>query len=199
MKQCDQLGALYYSNVWKSIKQLQWCMVWRGWWRKFWLHTGFNKPAWLPFIYLNYLFFSFFNPPALFFSTVSSFPSCKLETKGGGVFAVNRNPASGERWLVVLGWLHVAATMHCLIGGMGTSFSQSVAETGKWDTSQEVKNWASSVSTLLAVFCSIILPNCLPANAVLISDTIFSSNYFPCVYKARLKHFFHLYGSVFCV
>lgn len=90
----------------------------------------------------------FFFPPALSFSTFSSFLSCKLETKGGGVFAVNRNPAvnrkSGERCLVVLGWLcdpfYSAATMHCHIGGVGTSSSHSVAETGKWGTSQEVKN-----------------------------------------------------------
>lgn len=193
-------------------------MGWKGWWRKFQLHTGFNKPAWF-FGVFNFFFFIFIFPPSpvlghffLIPKLQICFPDSCTNTAVGGrrwrCFCCKQSHWNSSsfnalsslfREMFVLGWLHDAAIWRCHTGRVGTSSSCSVPETGKWDTSWEVKTWASSASTLLAVFYPIILPNCLPVNTMLTSNTILPSNYFPYVYKARLKHFFHLYRSVFCV
>lgn len=104
---------------------------------------------------------------------------------------------------MVLEWLcdlfHSAAKLCCRAIRVGTCSSHCIAEAGKWDASGEVKNWAISASTLLAVCNPMIVPNCLPVSSILTCNTIFTYDCFPCIYKARVNIFFLLYRSLFSV
>lgn len=159
---------MYYSETWKILKQVKWCMDWKSWWRKF-------------VIYWFYLFIPRPPPaPALSLATFYSFPSSKfafpialtllLEVLYGHVFAVNRiteilhplmhplmhPPLFLDVCSRVAPWSVLWCSHTALSCRKGGNFFSHCYKTGKWDTSQEGKIWTSWASALLAVFYPII-------------------------------------------
>lgn len=87
---------MYYSEVWKILKQFKWCRGWKGWWRKFQLHTGFNEPP--RFVCLFFGFDFNFSPqpcswplfPLSQTANLVAILTLLLELEGGDIFTVHR-------------------------------------------------------------------------------------------------------------